>query len=82
MRTPYHDLLVLTGTKTMNKDELETQVRFLNDLLYHVEQLNVFCASNEILDVNKCRIIQKQHLVQQIISRETLPPFVFINNKN
>lgn len=82
MRTPYHDLLVLTGKKTLNKDELETQVRFLNDLLYRVEQLNVFCAANEILDVNKCKIIRKQHLIQQVISCETLPSFVFINNKN
>ncbi len=82
MRTPYHDLLVLTGNKTMNQDELATQVRFLNGLLYHVEQLSVFCVANEIIDVNKCRIIQKKHLIQQIISHETLPPFVFINNKN
>ncbi len=82
MRTPYHDLLVLTGKRTMNKEELEQEVRFLNDLLYHVEQLNVFCAANEILDVNRCKIIHKQHLIQQVISCATLPPFVFINNKN
>ena len=82
MRTPYHDLLVLTGNKTMNQDELETQVRMLNGLLYHVENLSVFCTAHEILDANKCKIITKQHLIQQIVSSETLPPFVFINNKN
>ena len=82
MRTPYHDLLVLTGEKTMNEEELEMQIRFLNDLLYNVEQMNVFCSANEIFDVNKCRIVQKPHLVQQIISNASLPPFVFINNKN
>ena len=82
MRTPYHDLLVLTGDKTMNRDELESQVRFLNNLLFTVEQLNVFCAANEILDVNRCKIISKQHLIQQVISNKTLPPFVFISNKN
>ena len=82
MRTPYHDLLVLTGNKTMNKDELEKQVRSLNNLLVQIEQLNVFCTAHEILDVNRCRIITKQHLIQQFISSDTLPPFVFINNKN
>ncbi len=82
MRTPYHDLLVLTGNRKLNKDELEKQVRFLNGLLVQVEQLNVFCLANEILDVNRCKIITKQHLIQQFISSETLPPFVFINNKN
>lgn len=82
MRTPHHDLLVLTGEKTMNEQELEVQVRFLNDLLYNVEKTNAFCAANEILDVNKCRIVQKPHLVQQIINNDALPPFVFINSKN
>ncbi len=82
MRTPYHDLLVLTGNKTMNKDELEKQVRLLNGLLVQIEQLNVFCTAHEILDVNRCKIITKQHLIQQFVSNETLPPFVFINNKN
>lgn len=82
MRTPHHDLLVFTGEKTMNEKELELQVRFLNDLLYNVEKTNAFCTANEILDVNKCRIVQKPHLVQQIMSSDTLPPFVFINSKN
>ena len=82
MRTPYHDLLVLTGDKTMNREELETQVRLINDLLYTVEQLDVFCTANEILDVNRCKIIRKQHLIQQVISSPTLAPFVFISSKN
>ena len=83
MRTPHHDLLVLTGEKTMNEQELEMQVRFLNDLLYNfVEKTNAFCTANEILDVNKCRVVQKPHLVQQIISSDVLPPFVFIISKN
>jgi len=83
MRMPHHDLLVLTGEKTMSEQELERQVRFLNDLLYNVvEKTNAFCTANEILDVNKCRIVQKPHLVQQIISSDVLPPFVFINSKN
>lgn len=82
MRTPYHDLLVLTGDKTMKPGELETQVRFLNDLLYKVEQLQIFCIANEVLDVNRCKVIRKQHLIQQVISSSTLAPFVFISNKN
>jgi len=83
MRAPHHDLLVLTGEKMMSEQELEIQVRFLNDLLYNVvEKTNAFCIANEVLDVNKCRIVQKPHLVQQIISSDVLPPFVFINCKN
>ena len=82
MRTPYHDLLVLTGNKPLNETELQMQVRMLNGLLFHVENLSVFCNAHEILDANRCKIITKQHLIQQITSNQTLPPFVFINNKN
>ena len=67
----------------MNEQELELQVRFLNHLLYNfVEKTNAFCTANEILNVHKCRIVQKPHLVQQIISNDVLPPFVFIISKN
>lgn len=82
MKTPHHDLLVLTGEKTMDEQELELQVQFLNDLLYNVEQMNAFYTANEIFDVNKCKIVQKPALVKQIISSVSLPPFVFINGKN
>ncbi len=82
MRTPFHDLLVLTGEKTMNKTELETQVRLINGLLYTVEQLTVFCNANEVIDINRCKMITKQHLIQQIISHDTLPSFIFISCKN
>lgn len=82
MKTPHHDLLVLTGEKAMNEQELEIQVRFLNDLLYNVEQTNVFYTANEILDVNKCKIVQKPTRVKQMMNSVSLPPFVFINGKN
>jgi len=82
MNTPNRDLLVLTGKTKMNRQQLEQQVELLNDLLYHVENLNAFCIANEVIDVNKYKIIQKPHIILQIIREKSLKPFVFISNKN
>ena len=82
MNTPNRDLLVLTGKTKMNRQQLEQQVELLNDLRYHVENLNAFCIANEVIDVNKYKIIQKPHIILQIIREKSLKPFVFISNKN
>jgi hypothetical protein len=82
MKAPNRDLLVLTGKITMNPQELEHHVELLNDLLYRVESLNSFCTANEVIDVNRYKIIHKPHIIQQIIRAKTLKPFVFISNNN
>ena len=82
MTTPNRDLLVLTKKETMNPRELEQHVELLNDLLYHVEGLNVFCIVNEIFDLNKYKVIQQPGVILQVIKQRTLKPFVFISNKN
>lgn len=77
------DLLVLTKKITMSPQELEHEVELLNKLLFHVENLNNFCTVNEIIDLNRYRIIQKRNMVQQILRGPArLKPFVFICNKN
>jgi hypothetical protein len=76
------DLLVLTKKTAMNAKQLKHEVELLNDLLYHVENLMSFCTANEIVDVNKYRIIQKPHLIQKAIRERGSKPFVFISNKN
>jgi len=76
------DLLVLTKKESMNPGELEHEVELLVDLLYHVENMNAFCNANEIIDVNRYKIIQKCRLVQRIVRERRLRPFVFISNKN
>jgi hypothetical protein len=82
MTTPNRDLLVLTGKITMNPGELEHHVELLNDLLFRVESMNVFCTANEVIDVNAYKIIYSPHIIQQIIRQKTLKPFIFICNKN
>ncbi len=82
MKTPNRDLLVLTGKSEMNPEELQHEVELLNDLLYHVESMISFCTANEVIDVNRYKIIHKHHIIQQIVREKSLKPFVFISNKN
>ncbi|CAN5670002.1 hypothetical protein BH10BAC2_BH10BAC2_44840 [soil metagenome] len=76
------DLLVLTKKETMNPRELEQEVELLVDLLYHVEQMDAFCVANELIDLNRYKIIQKPHLIRQAVREKKLKPFVFISNNN
>jgi len=76
------DLLVLTKKETMKPGELEHEVELLVDILYHVEQMDVFCVANELIDLNRYKIIQKPHLIRQAVREKKLKPFVFISNNN
>jgi hypothetical protein len=76
------DLLVLSKGAQSDPAELERQVSFLNRLLYHSETWEIFCTANEILDINRHRIIQEPHLIQNILGEKKLKAFVFTCNKN
>jgi len=80
--TGNRDLLVLTKSFKMSPQELEHEVEFLHSLLYHAESMDVFCLANEIIDVNRYKVIQKPFLIWQTVRAGTLKPFVFISNKN
>lgn len=76
------DLLVLTKKESMNPLELEHEVELIVDLLYHVENVEAFCTANEIIDLNRYKVINKANLIQRVINEKELKPFVFICNKN
>lgn len=82
MNPQNRDLLVLTKKETMNPLELEHEVELIIDLLYHVENVEAFCIANEIIDLNRYKIINKANLIQRVIKEKELKPFVFISNKN
>lgn len=82
MTSQNRDLLVLTKRVTMNALELEHEVELLVDLLFHVESLDSFCVANEVIDVNRYKIIRKPYLIKQIVRGSKLNAFVFISNLN
>ena len=76
------DLLVLTKKELMNQQELEHEIELLNDLFYLVENSNALCIANEVIDINRYKVIRKLQQVRQILKEQQLKPFVFISNKN
>jgi hypothetical protein len=76
------DLLVLTKKELMNQQELEHEIELLNDLFFLVESSDALCTANEVIDVNRYKVIRKLHQVKQVLKEQKLKPFVFISNKN
>ncbi|WP_153796281.1 hypothetical protein [Foetidibacter luteolus] len=76
------DLLVLTKSFTKNPEEFEHEVELLHGLLYHAETMDVFCLANEVVDVNRYKIIHQPPVIWQTAQAKTLKPFVFINCRN
>ncbi|GEO11977.1 hypothetical protein [Segetibacter aerophilus] len=82
MKSAKRDLLVLTKKVSINEKELQLEVEKLHDLLFHVESMDNFCIANEIIDLNKYKIIENPIKIRRLISSNKLQPFQFINNKN
>lgn len=82
MNDANRDLLVLSKTAHLSAEEIDYLVSLLNTLLRHTENWETFCNANEILDINRHKIIQKPFLIQKILREKTQKPFVFTSNKN
>lgn len=82
MKTSNRDLLVLTRKESCDKEEMQIEVEMLHQLLFHAEAMSNFCKVNEVIDVNRYKIIDKPSKVERIVRRNSQKPFVFISNKN
>ncbi len=82
MKTSDRDLLVLVKDEYMNEKFIENELELLNEMLFHYETIEKFCAVHEIFDLNKYKIIDKPQLMQQLIRQKKLKPFQFVCNKN
>jgi len=60
----------------------EREVLWLHELLHHTEQLHYFTRATEIFDLNRYRVIRKEHLVERVLREREVRPFIFIGNKN
>jgi len=82
MKTPDRDLLVLVKDEYMNEKFMENELEQLNELLFHYETIEKFCAVHEVFDLNRYKIIAKPNLIQKLVRQKELKPFQFIFNKN
>lgn len=76
------DLLVLSQIANQSPALLKKELEILDTLLFETENWQAFSVANEILDVNRHKIIRKSHLIQQILTEKKQKPFVFTCNKN
>lgn len=76
------DLLVLSQIANQSPALLKKELEILDTLLFETENWQAFSVANEILDVNRHKIIRKPHLIQQILTEKKQKPFVFTCNKN
>ena len=83
MSSVNRDLLVLVkDNRPVSEQEMEHQVAWLHDMLYRVESVDNFCVANELIDLNRFKIIRKPYLIIKAIRQRELKPFQFICNKN
>ncbi len=76
------DLLVMFNQELMSPQAIEHEVELLHELLYNVERLENLAKAHEVIDLNKYKIISKEHLVKGIIRIQEMKPFIFLNCKN
>jgi hypothetical protein len=82
MKSTKRDLLVLSKNVSVDQSEIEHQVEKLHELLFAVECVENFCIANEIIDINKYKVITDPLKIQRIINKNKIKAFQFINNKN
>ena len=82
MKSTKRDLLVLSKKSSVDQKEMEQEVEKLHELLYHVESVENFCNANEIIEINKYKIVRNPVKIKRIISQRQIKPFQFIHNKN
>lgn len=82
MNSSNRDILLLSKKGSCDKKEMELEVEKLHKLLFHVESMENFCIVNEIIDLNKYKIISKPTKIEKIVRQGKMEPFQFINNKN
>jgi len=82
MNDANRDLLVLSKAVSLSPEKLEREMELLNTLLFDTENWESFSIANEIIDINRRKIIRKTHLIQKILTEKKVKPFVFTCNKN
>lgn len=82
MNDANRDLLLLSNTAHLNEEAFNRELALLNKLLFEIETWNTFSTVNEIININRHKIIRKPFLVEKVLREKTQKPFVFTCNKN
>lgn len=76
------ELFIFIKDTTINSPIVKQEIKKMNKMLLALEYFEYFYITNEIVDLNECRIIKEFIMVKQIVQQQTLKPYTFIINKN
>lgn len=83
MNNVNRDLVVISKNIALaDEATVQYELTCLHKILHDAESTLNFCNANEIIDVNRGKIITKSLLVLEAIKLRGNKPFVFINCKN
>lgn len=74
--------MVVTKDGAISPELLEAETHWLNATLNKVEALRNVAAACEVIDMNRYRIVRKQHRVMEVMASGRHRPFIFVYNKN
>lgn len=83
MNSENNNLFLLANKETLLPEEVKRELQFIGRVLYGND--NVYKlpnSTNEIIDINRRKVIRELYLVQQVLSEKRRKAFVFIFNKN
>jgi hypothetical protein len=76
------DLLVLFNQELMSPQAIEQQLDLLHELLYDVERMDNLVTAHEIIDLNKYKVVNNPVKIKEVIRKQELKSFIFLNCKN
>jgi len=82
MKRQNRDLIIMRKDDTGDAKNIEHEILSLNSMLQKVEASEGLYVSYELIDLNKFKIINKQHLISQALKLTSMKPFEFLINKN
>ncbi len=81
-KNSHRNLLVMFKQETAHPKLIELELEHLHDILYHVEGIENYVKSHEIIDLNKYKVCNNSVEIKKFIREKRERAFVFINNKN
>lgn len=81
-KNSHRNLLVMFKQEIVHPKLIELELEQLHDMLYHVESIEHYVKSHEVIDLNKYKVYNNSVEIRKILREKKERAFVFINNKN
>jgi hypothetical protein len=76
------NLYLLANKENLLPEDIRKEVAFLGRILYESGNYYNLAYRNEVIDINRRKIIHKHSLVGQVLEEKRESAFLFIFNKN